>query len=106
MLIWVEDNDLSFWEKADNGADIFSYVCFAAQNETDLVDLYDFAVAHGAEIDWPEEAETRARVEAGRASYDMPFPDDIPEDALNEDELDQTDNVQATESDDRAENRN
>lgn len=68
MLIWVEDNDLSFWEKADNGRDIFAYLCFAAQNERDLVDLYEFAVAHGSVIDWPEYETMKQKVEKTRSA--------------------------------------
>ena len=64
MLIWIRDDDLHFLASADNGAPIWAYVCFAPQNEQDLVDLKEFAEAHGCEVEWAREDEIRARLDA------------------------------------------
>ena len=62
MLIWLRDDDLGFLDTADNGNSIWAYVCFAPQNEQDLIDLKEFVEAHGRTVIWEHEDEIRDRL--------------------------------------------
>ena len=62
MLIWVEDDDLKFWDEADNGESIYSYMCFAPQNDEDLIRLKEFVETFGREVEWDGEEAARKRV--------------------------------------------
>jgi hypothetical protein len=61
--MWMRDDDLRFLARADNGASIWAYMCFAPQNEQDLIDLKEFVEVHGGKVEWKHEAEVKARIE-------------------------------------------
>ena len=70
MLIWIRDDDLRFLATADNGSPIWAYVCFAPQNEQDLVDLKEFVEAYGCHVEWEHEDEIRQSLEEQKAGVE------------------------------------